>query len=68
MGAGVAGINGNGLLVAGDGLVPAPQFPERRAQVEMGLGMFGPDFDGPAVAFDRLIGPFSFIRATPLLL
>ena len=56
------GIDGEGLLVAGQGLIRTPQVLERNAKVVVSVGVIGPDGEGPLVAGDGLIGPPQFFE------
>jgi hypothetical protein len=54
----VVGFEGNGLPMAGDGLLAAAQVGERIAEVAVRLGEVGLEFDGAPKARERLFGLF----------
>ena len=55
MGLGGVGLDFQGLLVMGDGLVELSAAGQGKAEVDMGLGEVGLDFQGLAVMGDGLV-------------
>ena len=52
---GKIGLNGQGLMVTGNGGIQVPKVEERIAKIVMGLDKIGLNGGGACIAFDRLV-------------